>query len=211
MDFISNSLLFELFTGFDGIIYILALFVSIAIHEAAHAYSANYYGDNTPRIEGRLTLNPIAHLDLIGTIFILLFGIGWGRAVNVNPNNLDNPKKNMVLIALAGPMSNILFAIVLVLSLKMFAGFLVDTAYFVVLLRIVMINVLLAVFNLLPIYPLDGSKIVEGLLPYNLAEKFAETENFGILLLVLVITTDVLWVIMGPILFIVSAYLNFPL
>ncbi len=135
---------------FGGII------IAIGIHEAAHCYMADYLGDPTPRSMGRLTLNPLAHLDPIGTLVILVTGMfGWGKPSPFDPYNLRNPQRDTALIALAGPVSNLLLAIGLSLIARLAVPqFLISIIYFLVSL-----NVNLAIFNLIPVAPLDGSKI----------------------------------------------------
>ena len=135
---------------FGGII------IAIGIHEAAHCYMADYLGDPTPRSLGRLTLNPLAHLDPVGTLVILVTGMfGWGKPSPFDPYNLRNPQRDTALIALAGPVSNLLLALGLSLIARLgLPQFLLSIFYFLISL-----NINLAIFNLIPIAPLDGSKI----------------------------------------------------
>ena len=135
---------------FGGII------IAIGIHEAAHCYMADYLGDPTPRSLGRLTLNPLAHLDPVGTLVILVTGMfGWGKPSPFDPYNLRNPQRDSALIALAGPVSNLLLALGLSLIARLgLPQFLLSIFYFLISL-----NINLAIFNLIPIAPLDGSKI----------------------------------------------------
>ncbi len=151
-------LLFGQFSSIlELIITIVALLVAITIHEYAHAWVANYYGDPTAKLMGRLTLNPLAHLDLLGTIFLLIAGFGWGKPVIVNPRNFANPKLDNLTVSLAGPMSNLLLAIILGLGLRFIP--LPQTAILIVGI-IIFFNLVLMIFNLIPIPPLDGSKIL---------------------------------------------------
>ncbi|MBR7133247.1 MAG: site-2 protease family protein [Clostridia bacterium] len=159
------------------LIYVLSsltvIFLTLPIHEFAHGWAAVKLGDNTPRWQGRLTLNPFAHIDYIGAVCILFFGFGWARPVQVNQNSFRNPKRDMALTALAGPVSNIIVAfIALVLAnalqlavLKSGLSFLYYVFFF--FCYIAEINVYLAVFNLIPIPPLDGSRLLSALLPYK--------------------------------------------
>lgn len=140
------------------IAYVTALIVAITIHEFAHAWTANKLGDPTARDMGRISFNPLAHLDFMGTIFLLLAGFGWGKPVQINADNLKNPKFDEVLISLAGPISNLLLAIVLGLLLR-FISISPLISNFVII--IIIINLTLMVFNLLPIPPLDGSHILQ--------------------------------------------------
>ncbi len=164
------------------IIYAICLIIAITIHEFSHALTADRLGDPTPRSQGRLTLNPLKHLDPIGTIMIFLVHFGWGKPVPIDPYNLKNPKKDEMLISLAGPASNLIFAallslIVRFIPLGLLATFLLSTA--------IQFNVLLAVFNLIPIPPLDGSKILLNLLPTSISEQWQEAFNqYGFILLI---------------------------
>jgi len=175
---------------------LLIFFFAVIIHEYAHGWVAWKLGDSTARIMGRLTLNPIAHIDPIGTIFLPLFLIithspvlfGWAKPVPVDFFNLNNPKKDMVWVGIAGPAANIIFAIALSLLLKLCRGqaCLSPTAnYFLisVITSAIMANLVLAVFNLLPIPPLDGSRVAMGLLPYNIGSEYAKIEPYGFIII----------------------------
>jgi len=178
-----------------GLIIFGILIMSLAIHEASHAFSANYLGDDTPRRQGRLTLNPLAHLDLLGTILLLVVGFGWGKPVIVNPFNFKNPKRDMMIVSFAGPLSNILLAIISAVIIKYGINYPLITGIFN---YVMYINIVLAVFNLLPIYPLDGSKVLEGLLPYNLSVQFAETSRYGIYILLILLVFNAFNIILNP-------------
>jgi Zn-dependent protease len=147
---------------------------------------ANRLGDPTPRYQGRLSLNPIVHLDLVGSILLLLVGFGWAKPVQVNPRNFENPRQGMLMVAAAGPLANItlLFAIGLLPQFGLIPAF----GSFPRLLReVLVINAVLAVFNLIPIPPLDGSRILAGLLPPAQAVAYERLQQFGPLLLLLVL------------------------
>ena len=139
--------------------YAIALLCAVTIHEAAHAYVALRLGDDTASQSGRLTLNPFAHLDLLGTVFLLLVGFGWGKPVPVNPNNFKKPTKDEALVALAGPFSNLCLAIVVALIFQLTRSYLSEQLSNL-LITIGYFNLILMIFNLLPVPPLDGSKIV---------------------------------------------------
>lgn len=160
-------------------IYLFALLTAISIHEFSHAFVADRLGDPTPERQGRVTLNPRAHIDLMGLLFLFMFGFGWGRPVQFDPFNLKNPHRDSALISLAGPISNFLLAIILSILLKI-----TEAPY---LLIFIQLNVMLGVFNLLPIHPLDGFKIVGGLLPEDKAREWYQLERYGILFLILLI------------------------
>ena len=187
--------------GLSGaIIYLGAFFMSVVIHEVAHAYVALMFGDRTAKNQGRITLNPIPHIDPIGSIalpgLLLLTGspylFGWAKPVPVNPYNLRPMDKGYFWVAAAGPLSNLVIAIALRLLLVAITVTGVLPYGNVLLLALYyafFINVVLMVFNLLPIYPLDGSKIVESLLKGDARNSFASLEKHGTLILMIVIIT----------------------
>jgi Zn-dependent protease len=175
-----------------------SLMVGLIFHEFCHAFVADSLGDRTPRLLGRLTLNPKAHYDPIGTTLIFFAGFGWAKPVPVNPNNTRNPRRSMTLIALAGPASNLAVAGIAGLPIKLglipfLHPFLIPRSFAAIDLiglflgTVVLLNVLLAVFNMLPIPPLDGSRVLHGLLPADLAREYARLEpwGFGILMLLI--------------------------
>lgn len=139
------------------ILYIpVSLIIGITVHEFMHAWTANYLGDSTPGRAGRITLNPFAHLDPLGTLALLFLGFGWGKPVPINPNNFKNPRLGSALTSLAGPLTNLLLADILALTYR-FSGLTTDTLGGRVILAIIFYNLLLMIFNLIPIPPLDGS------------------------------------------------------
>jgi Zn-dependent protease len=172
-----------------------AFLLAITVHECAHAWMANRMGDPTAKDMGRLTLNPFPHLDLFGTIAMLVLGFGWAKPVMVNPMNLKNPRQDNLWISLAGPASNILSALILGFLFRAGAQFLAfsQTGGLVLsmLLLAVRLNIILAIFNLLPIPPLDGYHILEGLVSHDTYLKLQRFESAGsIILLGLVLVSS---------------------
>jgi Zn-dependent protease len=164
--------------------WLLALVVGITVHEFAHAYRADRAGDPTARANGRVSLNPLDHYDPVGTTLILLFGFGWGKPVPVNHFLFRNPRRDEIMVSLWGPLSNLITATVLAIPVR----FGVAGAYTSVLLAIIELQLILAVFNLIPVYPLDGSHILSALLPVEQARRLdAAYAQYGPLLLVVVV------------------------
>lgn len=182
-------MIFELINGQLNIISFAILAVSlvlaVTIHEFAHALAADKLGDSTPRLFGRMTLNPLAHLDPLGTLLILISGFGWGKPTPVNPLNMEDPHRDTAIVSLAGPASNILMAILLVLPIRL--GLPWNTDILHALLLATVLNVRLAIFNLIPVYPLDGFKIVSGVLTSELSILWEQTAKYGYLLLLILV------------------------
>ncbi len=172
----------QMFSSFDplGLLIIAAVFlIAIACHEAAHAYVAYKLGDPTPKMEDRLTLNPMAHLDIIGTIAIFAVGFGWGKPVRVNPSFFRDKRRDMMLVALAGPMANFGLAFVAagVSALLLFVApdiAFTEKIFFSFVQTLLWVNVFLGVFNLIPLPPLDGGSVLLGLLPKHLVPSVRE-------------------------------------
>lgn len=201
-------------------IWALPILMAVVFHEVAHGWVAFRLGDPTAARMGRLTLNPISHIDLFGTVLLPLllivahspFLFGYAKPVPVNFYNLNHPKRDMIWVALAGPMTNILLALgsVLVLKFLLSLNFSPDSSlssFFLAVLtplalmaqKSVVINVLLAVFNIFPIPPLDGGRVLVGLLPEPYSSTVARIEPYGFLILIFLLMTNVLGVIIGPI------------
>lgn len=165
--------------------FLTALLTAISVHEFAHALAAVKLGDPTPKFFGRLTINPRAHLDPLGTLMILFTGFGWGRPVPYNPLNLTNPFRDSALISFAGPMANILTAALLALPYRLGLSGFSHPLVFELILTVISINIGLAVFNLVPIYPLDGFRIIGGLLPPSLSVRWELLAPYGFYFLLL--------------------------
>lgn len=162
------------------IISALTLVIAITIHEFFHAFVADKLGDPTPRSLGRLTLNPLKHLDPIGTIALIFLGFGWGKPVTIDPYNFQNPKRDETLVSLAGPASNLILAFVISLLTKFLPLNEIPILFLSVLIQM---NVVLAIFNLLPLPPLDGSKILLNLLPNETSQQWREAfDKYGLFL-----------------------------
>lgn len=191
------------------LISFVVLLLSLTVHEAAHAWAADRLGDPTARLLGRLSLNPVVHADLIGTVLFPLIAmttglpiIGWAKPVPVNMHNLRSPRRDFALVAAAGPISNVLLAILGGLSLALLptgeSNSILDVL-FLGLVMAVMLNALLAVFNMIPIPPLDGGNVLMGLLPEGAARVIDGLRPYGFLLLYALMLTGVLGAIMRPV------------
>lgn len=183
---------------------IIILIMSVVIHEVSHGYAALALGDPTAKYEGRLTLNPLRHLDPVGSFLIPLVGyylggfiIGWAKPVPYNPYNLKNAKWGEAVVAIAGPVSNFLLAVIFGLLIKFSPGSsLVNQSFFNLAGSVVLINITLAIFNLMPIPPLDGSKILSAILPYKWSSWFQSLERYGFI--ILIIFVFFFWQFMTP-------------
>jgi Zn-dependent protease len=192
------------------VVWVLPVIFAITVHEVAHGWVAKKYGDNTASLMGRLTLNPIKHVDLVGTIIlpgILLmtgtgFIFGWAKPVPVDPRNFKNPLSDMAIVALAGPVSNLLMAVGWALTARL--GVAIGAQTEAISLPLIYtgiagisINLALALINLLPIPPLDGSRILTGILPRQLAWQYNRLERYGFIILLVLLYTNALGAILA--------------
>ena len=190
-----SSFLMNMIAGLPGII------IAMVIHEYAHARVAVALGDFTPRMMGRLTLSPMAHLDPIGLLMLLVAHFGWAKPVQINPYNFSNPRRDDILVSVAGPLANLItaFATLLVIIFMMKLDIPMTDGMHLVLNLIMIININFAIFNMLPIPPLDGSHILKQLLPYELSRKFEELERYSMLFLIIILMTPILSYVFVPI------------
>ena len=196
------------------IITFLVLIFSLSVHEAAHAWSASRLGDDTARRLGRVTLNPVVHVDPIGTLLLPLIGlmsgagvIGWAKPTPVNVRNLGNPRRDHILVTAAGPVSNLAIAITAAAALRAGASPGGDWLGLVVF-EALTLNVLLAVFNMMPIPPLDGGQILMAVLPPRIAVRLGFLYEYGFLILMGLLLTGVLWYLIGPPYYLILAWLQ---
>lgn len=193
------------------VIWALPLIFAITLHEVAHGWAASYFGDKTAKLAGRLSLNPLKHIDPVGTVILPLlmltvsnFIFGWAKPVPVDPRNLRNPRRDMAIVALAGPASNIIMALMWAGIAKL--GLIFETGgntWLGIPLSYmggagIMINVVLAVLNFIPLPPLDGSKIIGGFLPPRVMYKYNMIEPYSFIILIILLLTGALSFVMGP-------------
>lgn len=173
--------------------------VTITVHELAHGYTAYLLGDNTAKNAGRLSLNPLAHLDPLGAILLFVTGFGWAKPVPINPFYFKGSRsRGILLVSLAGPLSNVVLAFVLAMFVPLAARFNMSLAQ--IIASAIYLNIYMAIFNLLPIPPLDGSKILASLIPKDTAYKFLSVmDQYGMILLLVLAITNVFGKIISPI------------
>ena len=213
--------MFDIFTreGFlETLYFIPALLISLAIHEFGHSLVAYKLGDKSQKALGRLTLSPFAHVDPLGFIFILLFKFGWGKPVMIDDRNFKNRAKGNMLVALAGPIFNILLAIVLTIVLKVLMELGIDATtitssvgqiLYAMLVLAIQFNIVFAVFNLLPLPPFDGSKVLYYFLPYKAKRWMDSIERYSIWILIVLLYTGLYSYIILPAYMLVTLVINF--
>ena len=189
------------------ILLIPILLFSLCFHEFSHAYSAFKLGDNTAERMGRLTLHPLSHLDLMGCLMILFVGFGWAKPVPVNPYNLSNPRRDMMIVAAAGPLSNLFLALIggIIFRIITNTSFIINLSNPDIIIQIIYyfiyINIALAIFNLIPIPPLDGSQIFGSLLNPKTAIKlqiYGPQVLLGLILFGIITGYSIIWLVMKP-------------
>lgn len=191
----------------ETLYYLPALLIALSVHEAAHAYTAYKLGDKSQKAMGRLSLSPLAHIDPIGFIFMLVFKFGWGKPVVMDDRNFKNRRKGVMLVALAGPVSNILLAFVFTIILKLLDVFgvlalminsNVGGILYIMLMYMIGFNVMFGVFNLIPLPPFDGAKVLTYFLPLK-GKKFMDwLEQYSVWILVILMVTDLYQIIIAP-------------
>jgi Zn-dependent protease len=184
----------------DAILAAPAILMALTFHEFAHAWTALKFGDPTARDMGRLSLNPLRHLDLIGTImlFVSHFRFGWAKPVPVNPMNLRNPRVADIWISAAGPISNLILALIFGTMFRIVAGGNPPEAIYMFLYLSVIINISLACFNMIPLFPLDGSHILRNLLPESYGPQLDMFDRISPIILILFIILGWFWIVLGP-------------
>ncbi|MBQ3758201.1 MAG: site-2 protease family protein [Synergistaceae bacterium] len=179
-----------------------ALLWALSFHEFCHGLAARLVGDPTAERYGRLTLNPLAHFDIVGTLMLLFVGFGWAKPVPINTRYFRHPRRDLIIVSLAGVVGNILTAILSVLFLRFFGeGWynLTGRAGLTIVVQMININMGLAAFNLIPIPPLDGSRVLEAFLPYKYMEYYYWLERYGMIILLVLLMTGIINVIFEPI------------
>jgi len=182
----------------------IALLTAITIHEYAHARAALYFGDATAKLYGRLSLNPLKHLDPIGALMLFIFKFGWAKPVPINPRNFTNYKKGTIWVSLAGPLANVFLALIAALLWRLLAFLSMPSLLLVgrLLDLLIVYNVFFAIFNLIPLPPLDGSKVLGMMLPpkqsYYYSQYMSQIEQYGFWILILLVATGALSTIMMP-------------
>ncbi len=207
------------FNEITDLIYIVPILLfSVALHESSHARVAYMLGDKSQLIQGRMTLDPFAHFDLMGFISIMLVGFGWGKPTFIDDRYFKNKRRDKMLVSLAGPMSNLAIAFVITIIMKLLFIF-VGYTFFITtfagsfiyrfLSLTVMFNVMFALFNMLPIPPFDGSKVVAFFLPYELREKYLSLEKYAIIFIIVLLIFNLDDIIISPVMNWIISILNY--
>lgn len=191
-------------------VFIIPVIFAVTVHEVAHGWVASQFGDQTAKTMGRLTLNPIKHIDPVGTILVPAvmffasgFVFGWAKPVPVDWRNLGHPRRDMALVAIAGPAANFLMLLIWAVLAKVIALSGSDANHFAQLIFVmcgigITINIVLMILNLFPLLPLDGGRILTAMLPHNLAIPFSRLEPYGLVILVLLLVSGILWEVLLP-------------
>ena len=189
-----GGFLMQVIAGLPGLV------IAMTVHEYAHARVAVTLGDPTPRMQGRLTLNPAAHIDPFGLIMLFLVRFGWAKPVIINPYNFKNPRRDDILVSIAGPAANLItaFLALVVMVTIVHSGVNMSRGMSTVFSLILIYNINFAIFNMIPIPPLDGSAILKQLLPYELAQKYRELERYSFFILIIFLMTPILSSILVP-------------
>ena len=190
--------------------------LAITLHEVAHGYTAYLLGDPTARDAGRLTLNPIKHLDPIGAIALFIIKVGWAKPVPINAGYFKNPRKDIILVSVAGPVANFILAILFAFIFHLITTFvgpsssglsgLIQPVLYMMQAG-VLVNLGLGIFNLLPVPPLDGSNILAGLLPLHLAEAFMRNSKYGLIILIILLVSGVVQKVIVPVIYFMASLL----
>ena len=188
-----------------------AVIIAMTFHEFAHAWTADKFGDTTPRAQGRLTLNPLAHIDPFGFVLLLFAGVGWGKPVQINPNNFTSNKSRATCeawVSLAGPLSNFILAIIFTIIYYLLGKYAIASGFVAIIMSLVLytiyINIGLGVFNLIPLPPLDGEKIFRNILPYNAIEWLDRNSNTLQLVFMILWITGLLGYVVSPVVSFIS-------
>lgn len=184
----------------DKLLALPAILIAITFHEMAHGYAADAMGDPTPKLNGRLTLNPLKHLDWLGFLSMVIFRFGWAKPVPINSANFKDRKKGIIIVSLSGVLTNLLIAFVTTGVFSAIVYFANPNETLIVILQyIIVYNITFAVFNIIPIPPLDGSHILYECLPYNAQQKYAQFTKYGAILLIALMIMGVFGYIISPV------------